>query len=75
MNKTKIDNGELISLGSVDMTALEDVLLVMAKNMENALRSAGAKSGEDYKIKDLFEMATPFALEIFSKQEIHFVKE
>jgi hypothetical protein len=54
--------------GKLEISTLEDLLLTMAKNMEYALQEAGAVKEKDYKILDLFELAKPFALEIFSKK-------
>ena len=67
----------LITFGGVDMTALEDIMLVMAKTVENGLLSAGAEPGVDYTRKDLFELGNPFALELFKakKENFHFPTE
>ncbi len=46
---------------------LDDLLLVMAKNVEEGLVKGGARPGIDYSILDLYELARPFALEIFKK--------
>ena len=51
------------------MDSLEDLMLAMAKNMEYALQEAGAKKEKDYKLLDLFELAKPFAVEIFSRKK------
>ncbi|WP_163560826.1 hypothetical protein [Halomonas sp. NO4] len=52
-----------------DATTLEDLLLIMAKNMERSLIEAGATPGEDYSMRDLYTWATPFALEVFKKND------
>ena len=67
----------LITFGGVDVTALEDLMLMMAKTVENGLMSAGAEPGVDYTRKDLFELGNPFALEIFKakKGNFHFPTE
>lgn len=52
-------------VSSADVTALEDLLLVMAKNVEAAMTEAGAEPGKDYTYRDLFTMALPFALEMW----------
>ena len=44
---------------------LEDLLLVMAKNVETSLLAAGAEPGKDYSIRDLYNWGTPFALDVF----------
>ena len=54
--------------GKIEINTLEDLMLAMAKNMEYALQEAGATKEKDYKLLDLFELAKPFALEIFSKE-------
>ncbi|MEW6037839.1 MAG: hypothetical protein AB1648_06290 [Pseudomonadota bacterium] len=46
---------------------LDDLLLVMARNVEESLKKGGARPGIDYSILDLYELAQPFALEIFKK--------
>ena len=70
MNKEQIElhNEQYIIpyKGKLEINTLEDLMLTMAKNMEYALQEAGAKKEKDYKILDLFELAKPFALEIFS---------
>ena len=53
--------------GQLGTNGLEDLMLIMAKNMEYALQEAGAEKEKDYKILDLFELAKPFALDVFSK--------
>lgn len=52
-----------------DATTLEDLLLIMAKNMEQSLIEAGATPGKDYSVRDLYTWATPFALEVFKKND------
>ena len=47
--------------------ALEDLMLCMAYCVEEAMLSAGAEPGRDYKMLDLFQVGAPFALEVFSK--------
>jgi hypothetical protein len=37
-------------------------MLVIAKNIEEALMEGGASPGEDYTIRDLYSWAVPFAL-------------
>jgi hypothetical protein len=53
-------------VGNTDPTALEDLLLVVAKNVEAALKAAGAQKGKDYTYLDLFTLAQPFALDIWN---------
>ncbi len=53
----------------VDPTALEDLILVMAKNMEHALMQGGAVPGKDYTILDCYKLAQPFALSVFKSSD------
>jgi hypothetical protein len=55
----------IADFGRTDPTTLEDLLLVMANNIEASLLQAGATPGEDYSFRDLYNWATPFALEVF----------
>ena len=55
-------------VSSVPQEALEDLLYVMMSNVEDALRTAGAKPGKDYTYRDLLVAATPFALFMFSRE-------
>jgi hypothetical protein len=41
----------------------------MAKNVEDSLLMAGAEPGKDYTILDCYKLASPFALEVFRKNE------
>lgn len=57
-------------LRDIDYSApetMEDLLLIMAKNVEASLLKGGAKPGIDYSILDLYQLAQPFALEVFQK--------
>lgn len=60
-----------------DATKLEDLLLVMAKNVENSLIEGGAVPGKDYTIRDLYTWGLPFALSVFDseKADIEFAVE
>lgn len=42
---------------------LSDYLLIVAMNIEDSLRTAGAVPNEDYTYLDLIKLAQPFALE------------
>ncbi len=46
---------------------LDDLLLIMAKNVEKGILKGGARLDIDYSILDLYRLAQPFALEIFKK--------
>lgn len=48
---------------------LEDLLLILAKNIEESLIQAGAIAGKDYNILDLYKLAQPFALEKFKSPD------
>lgn len=58
----------LHNITETDPKALDDVLLIMAKNVEASLITAGAKPGDDYSIRDLYSWAMPFALEVFKEK-------
>ncbi len=48
---------------------LDDLLLVIATNIEDALISAGAVPGKDYTMLDLFKLANPYALSRWSDED------
>ena len=50
-------------VGGNDTTSLEDLLLVVAKNIEEAMLTAGAEPGKDYTYRDLFTLSLPFAVD------------
>ena len=52
-------------IGETNPTGLEDLLLVLAKNVEESLLEGGARPGKDYTILDLYKLAQPFALSAF----------
>ena len=54
---------------AVDLSALEDLIMVMAKTIENSMIQAGATPGEDYSYVDLYKLAQPYALEFMKKNE------
>jgi hypothetical protein len=56
-------------IGKSDPKTLEDLLLVMAKNVEASLLQGGAKPGEDYTIRDLYTWGLPFALSVFNTKD------
>jgi hypothetical protein len=49
--------------GEIDKTTMSDVLLITARNIEDAFLSAGANPVQDYNYVDLFTLALPFVLE------------
>jgi hypothetical protein len=55
----------LHDIESVKPEQLSDLLLVMAKNIEESMIKGGAKPGTDYSMIDLYQLAQPFALEVF----------
>lgn len=62
----------LITYMDANPKVLEDLMLIMARNMESAFILAGAEAGKDYTVKDLFELAQPFALHVFKKSDTEF---
>ena len=52
-------------------THFEDIMYIMAKNVEDALIQGGAKAGKDYTILDCYKLVQPFALEVFKKTKTH----
>jgi len=48
---------------------LSDYLLIVAMNIEDSLRTAGAVPNEDYTYLDLIKLAQPFALEKMKSDE------
>ena len=55
-----------------DNSALEDLLVTLAGNVEDALLMSGATPGTDYTRLDCFKLAMPFALSMFDKDHVHF---
>lgn len=53
----------------VDQTNLTDMLMIAARNVEDALIQSGAEPGKDYSILDVYKLAQPFALELFQKND------
>lgn len=62
-----MSNKLLRDIETVAPENLDDLFLVMAKNVEEGLIKGGARPGIDYSILSLYELAQPFALEIFKK--------
>jgi hypothetical protein len=60
-------NKLLHDIDTVAPENLDDLFLIMAKNVEEGLIKGGARPGIDYSILDLYELAQPFALEIFKR--------
>lgn len=59
-------SGKLLrDLESYKPEELSDLLLVMAKNIEESLVKGGAKPDTDYSVIDLYQLAQPFALAVF----------
>lgn len=54
---------------TIDQNSLEDLLLILAKTVEESLLQAGAVPGNDYTILDCYKIAQPFALEIFKRED------
>ncbi|MEQ6290533.1 hypothetical protein ACFPAG_07920 [Vogesella sp. GCM10023246] len=51
------------ALEEVDVTSIEEMLMVCAREVEDALISSGA-SEDEYTRMDLIRLAAPFALEV-----------
>lgn len=64
MSKPLISKLETSAPGS-----LSDEYLAMAYTIEESLISAGAVPGKDYTILDLYNLAQPFALELFKTKD------
>jgi hypothetical protein len=63
-------------VGQTEPEALEDLLLIMAKNVESAMITAGAEPGKDYTYQDLFTLAMPLVLEVWrTSGKVHFALE
>jgi hypothetical protein len=55
--------------GEADPNTLEDLWLILARNVEDSLIEAGATPGEDYTMLDLYKLAQPFVLDLFRKPD------
>ncbi len=64
MRKKLIRNVEI-----TDPTTLEDLVYIMANNIEHSFLEAGAEPGKDYTMLDCFKLGMPFALEAYKKCE------
>lgn len=51
-----------------DQQPLEDLLMVLAETIEDSLIQSGAKPGVDYTYLDLYQLANPYALEMFKSK-------
>lgn len=61
---------ELIpSFDQVNIDAIEDFYMIIAKNIEISLIQSGAVAGTDYTILDLYKLAQPFVLEKFKTEK------
>lgn len=54
---------------TVDQNHLADLVMIIAQNIEASLMQSGAEPGKDYTILDLFQMANPYAFEIFKSRD------
>lgn len=50
---------------TTDPSTLDDLMLCIARTIEDSLFQAGAIPGKDYTRLDLYKLAQPFALHIF----------
>lgn len=53
----------------VAQNSLEDLIYIMALNVEDALITGGAVPGKDYKILDLYQLAMPLAQDLFKTND------
>lgn len=70
--KTTVPEQLIRHVNQTDPTALPDLLLLMAKNVESAFLEAGAVPEKDYTFRDLFTMGLPFALEVWKQEKTEF---
>ncbi|MBT2748619.1 MULTISPECIES: hypothetical protein [unclassified Lysobacter] len=59
----------LCDIKHYDINAIGDLVLIMAKNIEQSLIDGGATPGDDYTIRDLYNWAMPFALDLSRKND------
>jgi hypothetical protein len=59
----------IAEFGKTDAQSLEDLLLIMASNVEKSMMQAGANAGKDYNYKDLFMIAAPLAAVVYSRSD------
>ncbi len=55
-------------IGETDPSTLEDLILIMARNIEKSLIDGGAIPGKDYTMNNLYSWAMPFAVEVFKSK-------
>lgn len=56
-----------------EQNSLDDIYLIVARNIEHALMNTGAEPGKDYSILDLFQLAQPFVLHYVRKNDSPYV--
>ena len=54
---------------------LNDVMIIMAKNVEDSLLECGAIPGEDYTLLDLYKLASPLVAERWQTQDLQYTKQ
>jgi len=72
------DSNRLIrEFGQADPKTLEDLWLILARNVEDSLIDSDAQPGKDYTRLDLYKLAQPFVLDMFQRpgNEITFTVE
>ena len=69
VNEDVMSNPLVKRYDEVDQTNLTDMLMIAARNVEDALIQSGAIPGKDYNILDVYKLAQPFALELFQKND------
>lgn len=53
---------------AVNIKTLDDMIYIAALNIEDGMLTGGAEPGKDYKLIDLYQMAIPLAITMYSKR-------
>jgi hypothetical protein len=59
---------------ALDESSLHDVMLMFARNIEDAMIDSGAVPGEDYSRLDLFKLAEPYVRDWFKAGNLSYTK-
>jgi hypothetical protein len=54
---------------------LHDLMIIMAKNVEDSLLDCGATPGVDYTILDLYKLASPLVAERWQNQDLQYTTQ
>ncbi len=60
----------IVQLERYDRSLLSDFLSIVAANIEDAMMQCGAEPGKDYTYKDIFELAIPFAVDMWRSDKL-----